>query len=301
MIDLKQSVQYVKGVGPNRVKVLNSIGIRTLDDLITYFPRTYEDRSKPKLISNLVDGEEALIEVMATSNVSEVRIGKNRSILKLIVRDESGACIISWFNQNYLKGRFKVGEKYKFFGKAQVKYGKVEMTNPVFDVDENTKNTGKIIPIYPLTHNLKQSTIRNAIENGLKMVNGKLEETMPEYLLKEYNLQELNKSMKQIHFPDNFEEYSRARKRLVFEELLSMQLALSGLKNKNDNEIEGIEYSKNVRMSEVINTLPFKLTKAQLKVLEEIDNDMESKKPMNRLLQGDVGSRKDNSINYCCI
>ena len=301
MIDLKQSVQYVKGVGPTRVKVLNGIGIRTLDDLITYFPRTYEDRSKPKLISNLAHGEEALIEVMATSNVSEVRIGKNRSILKLIVRDESGACVISWFNQSYLKGRFKVGEKYKFFGKAQVKYGKVEMVNPVFDASENTKNTGKIIPIYPLTYNLKQSTIRNAIENGLKMVNGKLQETMPEYLLKEYNLQELNKAIKQIHFPDNFEEYEIARKRFVFEELLSMQLALSGLKNKNDNEIEGIEYSKDVKMSEVINTLPFKLTKAQLRVLEEIDNDMEGKKPMNRLLQGDVGSRKNDSINYCSI
>ena len=301
MIDLKQSVQYVKGVGPNRVKVLNSIGIRTLDDLITYFPRTYEDRSKPKLITNLIDGEEALIEVMATSNVSEVRIGRNRSILKLIVRDESGACIISWFNQSYLKDRFKVGEKYKFFGKVQIKYGKVEMTNPVFDVDENTKNTGKIIPIYPLTYNLKQGAIRNAIENGLKMVNGKLEETMPEYLLKEYNLQELNKSMKQIHFPDTFEEYEIARKRLVFEELLSMQLALSGLKNKNDNETEGIKYSKDVKMSDVINYLPFKLTKAQLRVLEEIDNDMESKRPMNRLLQGDVGSRKNYSINHCSI
>ena len=301
MIDLKQSVQYVKGVGPNRAKVLNSIGIRTLDDLITYFPRTYEDRSKPKMIADLVDGEEALIEVMATSNVSEVRIGKSRSILKLIVRDESGACVITWFNQTYLKGKFKVGERYKFFGKAQVKYGKVEMINPVFDVDENTKNTGKIIPIYPLTYNLKQGAIRNAIENGLKMVNGKLEETMPEYLLKEYNLQELNKSMKQIHFPDNFEEYNSARKRLVFEELLSMQLALSGLKNKNDNEIEGIEYNKDVKMSDVINSLPFKLTKAQLRVLEEIDHDMEGKKPMNRLLQGDVGSRKNNSINYCGI
>ena len=301
MIDLKQSVQYVKGVGPNRAKLLNNIGIRTLDDLITYFPRTYEDRSKPKKITDLIDGEEALIEVMATSNVSEVRIGKNRSILKLIVRDESGACVITWFNQNYLKGRFKVGERYKFFGKAQVKYGKVEMVNPVFDLEENTKNTGKIIPIYPLTYNLKQSAIRNAIENGLKMVNGKLVETMPEYLLQEYHLEELNKAMKQIHFPDNFEEYNKARKRLVFEELLSMQLALSGLKNKYDKEIEGIEYSKEVKMSDVINTLPFKLTKAQLRVLEEIDHDMESKKPMNRLLQGDVGSRKNNSISCCSI
>lgn len=292
MVDLKQSVQYVKGVGPNRAKLLQNIGVRTLEDLITYFPRTYEDRSKPKNISKLVDGEEALIEVMATSNMSEVRTQKNRTILKLIVRDETAACIITWFNQSYLKGKFKVGQRYKFYGKAQVKYGKVEMVNPVYDVEENSKNTGKIIPIYPLTYSLKQSAIRNAIENGLKMVNGKLEENMPEYLLKEYHLMERNVAMKQIHFPDNFESYETARKRLVFEELLSMQLALSGLKNKYDHENDGIEYSKNVKMSDVINNLPFKLTKAQLKVLEEIDGDMESKKPMNRLLQGDVGSGK---------
>lgn len=292
MIDLKQSVQYVKGVGPNRVKILNNIGIKTLEDLITYFPRTYEDRSKPKNIAELVDGEEALIEVMATSNMSEVRIGKNRTILKLIVRDETSACIITWFNQSYLKGKFKVGKRYKFYGKAQVKYGKVEMVNPVYDMEESTKNTGKIIPIYPLTYNLKQSAIRNAIENGLKMVNGKLQETMPDYLLNQYHLMERNRAIKQIHFPDNFAEYETARKRLVFEELLSMQLALSGLKSKYDNENDGIEYSKDVKMSDVINTLPFKLTKAQLKVLEEIDKDMESKKTMNRLLQGDVGSGK---------
>lgn len=292
MVELKQNVQYVKGVGPAKAELLHKLGIDTLEDLITYFPRTYEDRSKPKYISDLVDGQEALIEVIATSNMSEVRIGKNRSILKLIVRDETGACIITWFNQKYLKGKFKIGEKYKFYGKANVKYGKVEMINPVFDIEDNSKNTGKIIPIYPLTYSLSQNGIRNAIENGLKLVEGKLEETLPEYLLKEYHLEGLNKAIKQIHFPDNFEEYERARKRLVFEELLSMQLALSGLKNKYDNENNGITYSKDVKMSDVINALPFHLTKAQLNVLEEIDNDMEKSKPMNRLLQGDVGSGK---------
>lgn len=292
MIDLKQNVQYVKGVGPNKAKLLHNIGVNTLEDLITYFPRTHEDRSKPKEIASLVDGEEALIEVMATSNMSEIRIGKSRTILKLIVRDESGACVITWFNQKYLKGKFKVGEKYKFYGKAQIKYGKVEMVNPVFDIENSSKNTGKIIPIYPLTYSLTQNAIRSAIENGLKLVDGKLEETMPEYLLKEYQLEERNKAMKQIHFPSDFEEYNHARKRLVFEELLSMQLALSGLKNKYDNASDGIAYSRDVHMSDVINQLPFRLTKAQLKVLEEIDGDMEKNKPMNRLLQGDVGSGK---------
>ena len=267
------------------------MNIYTLEDLITYFPRDYEDRSKPKKISQLVDGEEALIEVIAISKISEVRIRKNMVIEKLIVRDETGSCVISWFNQKYLKGKFEIGCKYSFFGKASVKYGKIEILNPVFDNNETNKNTGKIIPIYPSTYSLTQGSIRRAIENGLSLINENLEETLPEYLLKEYNLLDLNNAIKQIHFPKDFEEYQKARTRLVFEELLGMQIALLNLKKENTQD-EGISFPETVKMSNVINELPFKLTKAQLRVLEEIDGDMEKSKPMNRLLQGDVGSGK---------
>lgn len=291
MIDLKQSAQYIKGVGPQRAALLRKLNIYTLEDLITYFPRDYEDRSKPKKISQLVDGEEALIEVIAISKISEVRIRKNMVIEKLIVRDETGSCVISWFNQKYLKGKFEIGCKYSFFGKASVKYGKIEILNPVFDNNETNKNTGKIIPIYPSTYSLTQGSIRRAIENGLSLINENLEETLPEYLLKEYNLLDLNNAIKQIHFPKDFEEYQKARTRLVFEELLGMQIALLNLKKENTQD-EGISFPETVKMSNVINELPFKLTKAQLRVLEEIDGDMEKSKPMNRLLQGDVGSGK---------
>ena len=147
------------------------------------------------------------------------------------------------------------------------------------------------MPIYPLTYNLSEYTIRQAIENALNMVNNKLVETLPEYIIKDYKLDDINTAMRQIHFPSDFTECNKARNRLVFEELLTMQLALMQLKNQTIGE-EGITYSKDVKMSDVINNLPFKLTKAQLRVLEEIDNDMESTKPMNRLLQGDVGSGK---------
>ena len=108
MIDLKQSVQYIKGVGPQRAALLRKLNIYTLEDLITYFPRDYEDRSKPKKISQLVDGEEALIEVIAISKISEVRIRKNMVIYKLTVKDETGLCQITWFNQRYLKNKFKL-------------------------------------------------------------------------------------------------------------------------------------------------------------------------------------------------
>lgn len=166
------------------------------------------------------------------------------------------------------------------------------MNSPVFDNSEASKNTGKIIPIYPLTYQLSQNTIRQIIENGLKEVNGNLPETMPEYLRQTYHLLDIHSALLQIHFPKSYQEFNQARKRLVFEELLGMQLALLRLKTEYETEQEGICFSKEAHMSDVINLLPFHLTKAQLRVLEEIDNDMESNKPMNRLLQGDVGSGK---------
>ena len=292
MVDLKQDVQYIKGVGPNNVVLLHKLGINTLEDLITFFPRNYEDRSKPKKINELSDGEEALIDVVCMTKMKEARLGRNKSILKMLVRDDTGDCVLTWFNQSYLKNKFQPGERYQFYGKVNVKYGKTGMSNPVFDKDGLNKNTGKIIPIYPLTYKLSQTRLRTIIENGLKEVNGKLVETIPDYILKEYNLEDINTATKQIHFPTDFNQYTKARRRFVFEELLTVQLALSSLKARYDKELDGIQFDANVRMSDVINDLPFKLTKAQLRVLEDIDKDMESKKPMNRLLQGDVGSGK---------
>ena len=153
---LSKEIKYVKGVGPNRAELLNKLGIYTLEDLITYYPRTYEDRSKPVKIAEVQDGEEVLIEGIATARVSEIRTrNRKMTIYKLIVRDETGSCTITWFNQSYLRNMFKPGEIYKFFGKVKRIGNKVEMNSPVYDEGVNTKNTGKIIPIYPLTYNSK--------------------------------------------------------------------------------------------------------------------------------------------------
>ena len=291
MIDLNKDVKYIKGVGPARVLLLNKLGIFTLKDLITYYPRTYEDRSKPKFICECEDGEEVLIEAIICNNMTNVRL-KGKTMQRVIVRDETGSASITWFNQTYLKGKFKVGEKYKFFGRVTKKGGKIMFNSPVFDVEEKTQNTGRIIPIYPLTYNLSQNNIRKIMEAAIKETYGNLEETLPKYLLDEYKLENINDATKHIHFPDEFKDFNIARNRLVFEELLSVQLALLELKNSYMNEEKGIRFSKEAKMSDVINTLPFNLTKAQLRVLEEIDQNMESEKSMNRLLQGDVGSGK---------
>ena len=225
-----------------------------------------------------------------------IRIRNNMTICKLYVRDETGGAELNWYNQTYLKNNFTPNKRYSFYGKVSYKSGRVTMQSPVYEIDGSNKNTGKIVPIYPLTYKLTQNTLRKIIENGINEVHGKLDETLPDYILNKYKLEDINTAIKQIHFPDNFESFNIARRRLVFEELFAMQLALLKLKNKYEVDAKGIAFDKNIKMSDVINTLPYKLTNAQLRVLEEIDKDMESEKPMNRLLQGDVGSRK----NYCC-
>ena len=292
MIDLDNDVKFVKGVGPSRVELLNKLGIYTMKDLITYYPRDYEDRSKPKKIADCKDSEDVLIEAIVISKLAEIRVKKNMVMYKLTVRDDTGSCNITWFNQSYLKTQFKYGETYSFFGRVHIKGSRLEMNSPVFDSKDSNKHTGKIVPIYPTTYNLPQTTLRTIIENAVNQVSGNVEERMPDYILNEYKLCEINKAIKSIHEPEAFKDFSFARRRLVFEELLIMQLALLNLKSSWKNEQPGIQYSKEVKMSDVINDLPFRLTNAQLKVLEEIDNDMESTKAMNRLLQGDVGSGK---------
>lgn len=291
MVDLLKDAKYIKGVGPNRVKQLNSLGIYTLEDVITYYPRGYENRSIKKDIAELVDGEEALIEAKCVSKMTEIRIRKNMTIYKLIVRDETATCTLTWFNVPFLKKRFVVGNSYKFFGKVKRKINQIEIMTPVIEDAEINRNTGRIIPIYPSTYNLSQNILRKIIENALEEVKN-LPETLPEYLINEYNLMGINEATKNIHFPNSFEEYNKARARLVFEELLIMQLALLTFKTNYDKDKKGIKFSSEAKMSEVIDSLPFKLTNAQSRVLEEIDKDMESPNTMNRLLQGDVGSGK---------
>ena len=292
MLDLNKNIQYIKGVGPARVKLLNKLGIYTLNDIINYYPRTYEDRGKTKKLSDVYDGEEILIIAKVITKVVVRKIRKGLTIYKVIVSDNSNNCEITWYNQEYIKEKIRQGNTYKFYGKVSNKYGKLEMNTPIVEDINVSKNTGKIVPIYSLTNNLTQNVLRAIVENAIKEISGRIVETLPDYILKEYNLCNLEYAIKKIHFPNNFSEYNIARKRLAFEEIMIMQLLLMKLKKNYNNELNGIQFDKNIKMSDVINDLPYKLTKAQLKVLEEIDLDMESKKCMNRLLQGDVGSGK---------
>ena len=165
-MDLEKEVQFIKGVGPNRVKLLNRIGIYTLNDLITYFPREYEDRSKTKNIAELIDGEEVLISAFPVGRMIELKIRRNLTLCKLYVRDETGGCELIWYNQGYLKNVFKQNVRYNFYGKIKKKNGKYEIQSPVYEENGADKSTGKIVPIYPLTYSLTQRVLSSIIEAG---------------------------------------------------------------------------------------------------------------------------------------
>lgn len=293
MIDLKQNIQYIKGVGPSRVELLNKLGIYTLEDLITYYPREYEDRSIVKPIAELVPGEYATFRGVAMSKPTEARIKKNMTITKLIVRDVTGSAYLTWFNQSYIKNSFCAAEEYTFYGKVTRNYGgRAEISSPTFDKEGESKNTGKIIPIYPLTNGMTQNVLRNIIENALKIANSQLEEFLPSQIRTEHKICEINYAMEHIHFPEKMEDFQVARRRVAFEELFLLQLGLLNLKEKGKVEDVGIPFTVDEQIEDFEKNLAFTLTNAQKKVWQEIRKDMESNKAMNRLVQGDVGSGK---------
>lgn len=291
---LGKSVQYVKGVGEARARLFHKLGLYTVEDIVGHFPREYEDRSELKKIARLIDGESCSFEGVVASKVTESRPRRGLSIYKVIVRDETGAIEVLWFNQHYIKNIFKIGHRFVFYGKISKGLKSLQVQSPVYEKADNKelKNTCRIVPIYPSTNDLTQNVIRTLINSALGLVAGKMEEVLPEAVRNKYCLSEINYSLANIHFPKSDEDFHNARKRLVFEELFLLQLGLLYIKRSFGEQKSGICFKKVEETENFIEGLPFKLTGAQRKVFAEIESDMESSNIMNRLVQGDVGSGK---------
>jgi len=283
-------IKSLVGVGEQRAKSFEKRGIKTIEDLLYFFPRDYENRKEVKEISECFAGESVCVKGQVMFPVTETRIRKNMTIYAMIICDDSGAMTVIWYNNKYVKNQFRTGEEYMFFGKISQKGGKRELVNPVYEKPEKRKYTGRIVPIYPLSGNLTQKIVHTAMESAM-IAMGELREYLPKFLRERYNIAELNFSMRNIHFPENFEDYRIARRRFVFEELLTLQLALLLKRGRTDKETR--DMFKDVACRDImIEKLPFKLTGAQNKVIEEICRDFQKTVPMNRLVQGDVGSGK---------
>ena len=283
-------IRYLKGVGEARAKLFAKKNIKTVEDLLYFFPRGHEDRSKTKQICACEIGETVCIDATVFSPVKETRIRKNMTIYSMIISDETGGMTVVWYNNKYVKGQFKTGDEYIFYGKIQASRQKRELVNPIYEKRGRQRFTGKIVPVYPLTENLTQRMVQGAMEQALEVA-GPLEEYIPKDIRERYNIAELNFAMRNIHFPADFNSYEIARRRFVFEELLILQLALS-MRKADIHQKTRAPYTDTACVQEFIEKLPFALTGAQERVIDELCADFQKPRPMNRLVQGDVGSGK---------
>ena len=269
------------------------MGIFNVGDLIFYYPRDYEDRSRIKKIAQLEDGEKCAFIGVIDSRVREKHIRKGLSIYEVSVKDDTGKITAVWYNQHFIKNVFKMGDKYIFYGMISRKFNSLEIQNAIYEREDKKDKLMGIVPVYPSTKGLTQNIIRSSIKAALELTDGKFEEVLPEWIKKEYSLLGLDYSISNIHFPKSNDDFIKARYRLVFEELFLLQLALLSVKNTLRKNKKAIKFQKNrEKIEEFIKNIGFNLTNAQRKVFDEIEKDMESDKVMNRLVQGDVGSGK---------
>ena len=289
-IDLGLNIQYMKGVGPAKSVLLNKLGIYTIKDLMEYYPRVYEDRTKLKSISEFVNGEQALFIATVCSPVKVQRIRKNLVIYSTVVSDDTGSCKMTWYNQTYIKTKLVEGEEYLFYGKVDLGRSRASIESSlIYNVSDLDKIQG-IYPIYPLTAGITQNYLFK-LENEIYNNDILVKEIFSDNFRKKYSLAEINYAMRNVHFPKDFNAINVARNRIIFEELFLFQLALMSIKNSGIGVKKTSKYV-DVDLKPFLELLPFDLTNAQKNVVNEIKKDLTSDKVMNRLVQGDVGSGK---------
>lgn len=294
---LDTEVKFVKGVGPRVMGILKKLNITTAKDLLYHFPRRYEDRTHFARIASLEHGETATIcgVVLTADNVKT----RGRLVLtKVVVDDGSGCIVLTWFNQQYRKEQFNKlrGREVVAYGTAQIGRWGVEIGSPEIEVcsdETDSLSSLRIVPIYPLTEGIFQVHLRKIISGAVELYTELLEETLPEEFLDRLDLVDIRTAIRNIHFPESQESLLAARKRLVFEELFVLQLALAMRKRGIEAPGQGVAFNIPPDLdAQLKELLPFELTGAQKRVIGEIARDMSRPMCMNRLLQGDVGSGK---------
>lgn len=291
MLDLYKDVQYVKGIGPKKACKLNKLGIFTLKDLLYYFPRQFEDRNNLKKIAQLENDEKATIKAVISS-INTFSPKEGMTLTKIDVKDETGSAKLVFFNKTYIKNTFRPGDSILVFGKVKKRFNNLELTSCELEYLTNSpKNTCRFMPVYQLTYGVTNKEIMSIIKTVLEDKELIIQEYMPQRIIEKYRLCNIDFAVRNIHSPSNKESLKIALYRIVFEELLILQLGLFVFKSGRNKE-NGIKFTISESLKNIISSLPFKLTKAQNRALDEIINDMNSDKIMNRLVQGDVGSGK---------
>ena len=287
---LNENIQFVKGIGPKKAEKMARLGIFTVKDALYYFPRQFEDRSRQKKIFQLEEGEKTGVRVKIDRINSVSR--RKFSITEFYVSDDTGKAKLVFFNKTYLRKTFRVGDIVKVFGSVKKNLGPVtELHNCEIEYDKLDKNTGIIVPVYSLTAGVGNKEVMGMIRNIFESSDISIDEYLPKWLVDKYNLCGVDFAIKNMHFPEKKENVKIAMYRLIFEELLFLQLGLFTVKG-NNKVGKGIRFQRHKDMDKIEEKLPFKLTRAQQKAYDEIIEDMTSDRIMNRLVQGDVGSGK---------
>ena len=288
---MDERLTTIKGIGPGREKQLHKLGITNITSLLTYFPRTYEDRRTIYRIGDLKSGMIGGV-VGNVIAVQEKRPRPRLSILEVVIADGTGPLKIVLFNQGYKKNFYKKGQRLYAYGKAEFQYGSMQMNTPQI---ENLGDGGEpergIVPIYALADGVSQFVVRSSVRNWFA-ANHELPEILPAEVREVHQYMTRYDAFKMMHFPESSERYEEARHQLAYEELFVMQSGLALLRNKEQCH-KGPKMGPNGDlMAQCIENLPFSLTGDQQRALEDIRIDMEDERPMQRLLQGDVGSGK---------
>ena len=297
MADLNTDVRYIKGIGEAKAKALGKLGIFTLGDLIGWFPRRYEDRRETRPISSLIPGETACVAAMIASEPKVSHIRKGMDLVKVRAVDGTGALDVTFFNQSWLKNQLRVGETYIFYGRAEGSLLRKTMAGPVVEPEGRREFTGRIVPVYPLTAGVSQLLLSRAIRQGLDGCADILPDCLPDSVRQTHGLCRVNYAYENIHFPESPEALGIARRRLAFEELFFFAIGLKLLRSRR--ETVSVEPFRPVDMAPFYDALPFILTGAQRRCVDEAIADMTAGKPMNRLCQGDVGSGKTMVAAAC--
>ena len=286
---LNSELTAIKGVGEKKSALFAKLGIKCVWDLVYNFPYDYEDRRTFYKIATCPQNEMCCIKVYPKGKLVKKNIRKNIALFTLTVGDNSGIVNVKWFSNPYYKVSFEADTEYVFFGKMISGYGKREFEMKSYE-KSGAGNTGVMLPIYHAVSGLGQNVIRKTVNDALSSVNHLLD-ALPKKIVDKYNLYSLDEAVRQMHRPDNEASLLKARTRIVFEELFVLQLALMFLRSRRSDN-SGIVFQKISAPAEFAKTLPFELTDSQKQVINEICSDFRSGKPMNRLLQGDVGSGK---------
>lgn len=293
-MQLSDSISTIKGVGEQTKKKFYRLNIYTIFDLITHYPREYDDRRQIKKIHEIKLGEDNTV-IATVAAPPQIMKKRNLIIVRVRFKDATGSIFAVFYGQAYMKNAFHLGEVYVLSGKVVLKYGMIQMESPELEKVATTSDketAAKIVPIYPTTYKMSQKILRNFIQDTLQKVETKLIENIPKSIRNQYELADRKFAIQNIHFPQSNSDFFKARKRIVFEELFMLQTGLMMIKQGIHENQNGILFKDSPFIKEFIQSFPFELTNAQKRVFEEVKTDMLDSKVMNRLVQGDVGSGK---------